>query len=156
VIPHIKFLQEKKANGAHKNENAKNYFTCHDISRNDLGFVEFTGTNYHFELSDLYERKGINSSKLNHEGIAHVFNLDSINLYYPDHEDLNIGSTIYSNKDNLLIDLPKIKDTTNIVLHLAFDSKTSFQDYISLRNTLNYLDINGIEISNHEFIIDSL
>ncbi len=30
----------------HKNEDAKNYFTCNDTSIKNLGFVEFTDVNY--------------------------------------------------------------------------------------------------------------
>src|SRR5690606_14870685 len=44
AIPHIQFLQEKKENSSHKKENAKNYFTCNDLSRKNLGFIEFTNT----------------------------------------------------------------------------------------------------------------
>lgn len=46
AIPNTKFLQEKNKNAGHKNENAKNYFTCHDINNNNLGFVEFTDVVY--------------------------------------------------------------------------------------------------------------
>lgn len=156
VIPHIKFLQDKKANGTHKNENAKNYFTCHDTNRNSLGFVEFTDIDYQNDIYDLYKRKDITASKNKHEAIAHIFNLDSINIHYPDHEYINTGSTIYSNKNNLLIDLPKIKDSANVVLYLSFKSNCTFQDYISIKSELSQLNIENILISNHEFIIDSL
>ncbi len=50
AIPQIKFLQDKKRNAQmHKNENAKNYFTCNDTSINNLGFVEFTHIDYHIK-----------------------------------------------------------------------------------------------------------
>ncbi len=47
AMPHIKFLQEKKQNAGHKNDNAKNYFTCNDTSKKNLGFIEFTDVVYH-------------------------------------------------------------------------------------------------------------
>ena len=48
AIPHIKFLQDKKRNAEmHKNENAKNYYTCNDTSIKNLGFIEFTDVDYH-------------------------------------------------------------------------------------------------------------
>ena len=31
----------------HKNENAKNYYTCNDVSQHNLGFIEFTNVIYH-------------------------------------------------------------------------------------------------------------
>jgi hypothetical protein len=53
AIPHIKFLQDKKRNAEmHKNEDAKNYFTCNNKSINNLGFVEFTDLVYHFKEKD--------------------------------------------------------------------------------------------------------
>ena len=49
AMPHIIFLQDKKRNAeVHKNENAKNYFTCNDTSISNLGFLEFTEIFYHF------------------------------------------------------------------------------------------------------------
>ena len=47
AIPKIKFLQDKKRNAKmHKNEAAKNYYTCNDTSIKNLGFIEFTNVNY--------------------------------------------------------------------------------------------------------------
>lgn len=68
AIPHIKFLQDKKKSSSHKNEKAKNYFTCHDLSKNNLGFLEFTEINYHYSFQDLYERKDI---ELQHQTTKH-------------------------------------------------------------------------------------
>src|SRR5690606_30369303 len=43
VIPQIKLLQEKRRNAQlHKNESARNYFTCNDTSKKTLGFIDFT------------------------------------------------------------------------------------------------------------------
>ncbi len=47
AIPHIQYLQDRRKKASmHKNEAAKNYFTCNDTSINNLGFVEFTNVNY--------------------------------------------------------------------------------------------------------------
>src|SRR5690554_6507628 len=47
AIPKIKFLQDKKRNAEiHKDDAAKNYYTCHDTSINNLGFIEFTDVYY--------------------------------------------------------------------------------------------------------------
>ena len=47
AIPHIQYLQNKRKKASmHKNENAKNYFTCNDTSIKNLGFVEFTDIKY--------------------------------------------------------------------------------------------------------------
>jgi len=42
AIPYIKYLQNKKKNAGHKNKKAKNYFTCHDLNKYNLGFKDFT------------------------------------------------------------------------------------------------------------------
>lgn len=54
AIPHIKFLQEKKSNSSHKNKEAKNYFTCNDTSKKNLGFIEFTKTIYETDTTMNY------------------------------------------------------------------------------------------------------
>ncbi|MDA9343831.1 hypothetical protein N8258_03095, partial [Algibacter sp.] len=51
AIPHLKFLQEKKKNSSHKNKEAKNYFSCNDTSRQNLGFIEFTDVVYFNDTS---------------------------------------------------------------------------------------------------------
>lgn len=156
AIPHIKFLQEKKQNSSHKNEKAKNYFTCHDLNRNNLGFIEFTNVSYHKDFYDLYERRGIESSSPNHEALIQVIHLDSIRIHFPEHENSNYTDEIVSDKENLIADLHKIHDTTNITLYLSFLSRTDFQDYISIKNVVKVYPVKGVEISNHEFIIDSM
>ncbi|MEJ2113365.1 MAG: hypothetical protein P8X62_06655 [Flavobacteriaceae bacterium] len=53
AIPHIQFLQDKRRNSKmHKNENARNYFTCNDTARNNLGFIDFTDVVYSFKIID--------------------------------------------------------------------------------------------------------
>ena len=61
ILPHLQYLQEKRhSDGMHKNENAKNYFTCHDLSINNLGFIEFTDVYYIMDESaeDFIEKSG--------------------------------------------------------------------------------------------------
>ena len=54
AIPKIKYLQDKKRNAKiHKNEAAKNYFTCNDLSRKNLGFIEFTDVYYVYNNSEV-------------------------------------------------------------------------------------------------------
>ena len=47
AIPHLQYLQSKRRKASmHKNENAKNYFTCNNTSFKNLGFLEFTELTY--------------------------------------------------------------------------------------------------------------
>ena len=41
ILPHLQYLQEKRrGDGMHKNENAKNYFTCFNEDAKSLSFIE--------------------------------------------------------------------------------------------------------------------
>ncbi|WP_147297759.1 hypothetical protein [Seonamhaeicola aphaedonensis] len=148
VIPYIKFLQEKKANAGHKNEHAKNYFTCHDTGRNNLGFVEFTEITYHSKepinfiskISDIPTKYQIIlnfNSKENIE-ILHFVHLEEIktNLVGLKNYLKNISNSL--NKD--------------IELLVGFKETSSFQDYISNKSKLLKLDLENVTISKNEFI----
>jgi hypothetical protein len=136
VIPQIKFLQNKKQTSSHKNENAKNYFTCNDISKKTLGFIEFTDVVYHEESPDFIE----NISPIR-------FDLDgSIAISNPISE-----SSIMTNKNDFLHDLKKI-DTVQQAFYLTFNAALSFQEYIAYKSALSTSDFKYITISNQEFL----
>lgn len=147
VIPHIKFLQEKKANSSHKNENAKNYFTCHDTSRNDLGFVEFTDVVYaeernfinYSKVSSLKNIKNQISLNFNSVEVISIFNINS--------EELSIKI----NDIDLAKELKKIDSNENMI-YLDFNSSLSFQDYIKFKSIISEINLKDAEISNEEFI----
>ncbi|TYA92175.1 hypothetical protein [Seonamhaeicola marinus] len=150
AIPHIKFLQEKKANGAHKNENAKNYFTCHDTSRNNLGFLEFTNLEYteggifsnyenYSKVSDLRSLKNQISINFNSSNIARILNMES------DSASQKIV------KSELINRLKQIDSSKNRI-YLVFNSSLLFQDYISFKELISKADIKNAKISNKESI----
>ena len=148
VIPHIKFLQEKKSNSSHKNKNAKNYFTCNDTSRKNLGFIEFTDVAYHDEPAGEYFAKTSNIP----ENIR-------FSIIYHSLKNIEImGFTDYliskkTNQSNLIFELKNLIDKdmkAEIVLN--FNQILSFQDYISLKSMMSNLDLQNVVISNHEFI----
>tara|TARA_R110002049_G_scaffold27584_1_gene94958 strand:+ start:1167 stop:1853 length:687 start_codon:yes stop_codon:yes gene_type:complete len=148
VIPHIKFLQEKKSNSSHKNKNAKNYFTCNDKSRKNLGFIEFTDVEYHEEPAGEYFTKTSNVP----ENVR-------LSIIYHSLKNIEImGFTDYliskkTNQSNLIFELKNLIDKdmkAEIVLN--FNQILSFQDYISLKSMMSNLDLQNVVISNHEFI----
>jgi|SRR5690606_28321418 hypothetical protein len=137
VIPQIKFLQNKKQTSSHKNENAKNYFTCNDISKKTLGFIEFTDVVYNEESPDFIE----NISPIR-------FDLDgNITITNPTSEP----STIMTNKKDFIHDLKKM-DTVQQAFHLMFNAALSFQDYIAYKSALSTSDFKYITLSNQEFL----
>lgn len=165
AIPHIKFLQEKKANGAHKNENAKNYYTCHDTSRNNLGFVEFTNVIYH-ESHKTYDSLNKNRPKVNFWIKYH--HKDSISLFQSSRKCVVVRGICNLNnfakklkeafpKKTLPKDfekkLPELKkDYEKLKLNLSINPESSFQEYISLKIQLTNIKDDYLEVSNHEFI----
>lgn len=137
VIPQIIFLQNKKQNSSHKNENAKDYFTCNDISKKTLGFIEFTDVVYHEESPGFSE----NISPIR-------FNLDgTITITNPTSEPF----TIMTNKKDFIHDLKKI-DTIQKAFYLTFNAALSFQEYIAYKSALSTSDFKYITISNQEFL----
>lgn len=135
AIPHIKFLQDKKQNSSHKNKDAKNYFTCNDTNRKNLGFIDFTDVVYHEKDVETNS----NSPKNYNYAIA-SFTKDSI---FVNGENFNPENLILS-LDHF-IDIPR-----KLILH--FDSDLTFQDYIRYKAILLELKSPNISVENQEFI----
>ncbi len=122
AMPHIKFLQDKKRNAEmHKNEDAKNYFTCNDTSISNLGFVEFTDV-YYFNESSISYYKKIPQLKLNTELIAEVKNSNEISLF-SSLENQEIIKTKYKTLVNDIHNLAKAENITKINLVLNFEER---------------------------------
>lgn len=149
AIPKIKFLQDKKSNSSHKNEKAKNYFTCHDLSSNNLGFMEFTDVIYQNESLENYISKQSNFD----------YSLNSTAIAFEKNNDVVIASTLLksmiteTSKDSLKFYLKKC-DTINSIIFLNFNENLSFQSYIDLKDIVNKLDLKDVKISNKEFIFN--
>ena len=147
VVPHIKYLQEKKNNSSHKNEHAKNYFTCHDINKKNLGFIEFTEIRYHLESSENYVTNisGLNNSQ-NIKSISFSPN-EAISIISPNSKPF----VVITREDELLNDL-KTLDTLECTVYLNFNERLTFQEYINIKSTLSKADFIKLKISNEEFL----
>ena len=147
VIPNIKFLQSKKQNAGHKNEHAKNYFTCNDTSRKNLGFIEFTDVVYLEESTEAYLSK---ISDLNYTSKTKVISFNP-------KEAISIINTrfepfiIQSKKTELLNEIKKI-DAVETKIYLNFNQNLLFQDYITYKSILLEANLDFAEISNKEFL----
>lgn len=147
AIPHIKFIQEKKRNSSHKNETAKNYFTCNDTSRKNLGFIEFTDVVYIEEASSDYFRKKSNLKSFE-PAIGINFDLDkNVTIISSNSNPL----IIQTNKKNLIEDIKKT-DIKNKKVYLNFNGALSFQDYITYKSLILSFKKESIDISKSEFI----
>jgi hypothetical protein len=147
IIPHIKFLQNKKLNSSHKNEKAKNYFTCNNITNKNLGFIEFTDVVYtdkkniinYSKASDLKSLKNQITISFNSSNIARVFN--------PNSETFSIKI----DKDQVLKSLKNIDFPENII-YFDFNSDLLFQDYITYKSIISKANLKQAKTSNQEFI----
>lgn len=149
AIPHIKFLQEKKNASSHKNENSKNYFTCSDLSRKNLGFVEFTDVVYSQEENcNVLSRKS--KIKKTTTALISFQSINDIQIMYLSNEPIFKTLNIKALKD----DIAETYNTQNnlIELILDFDEGLLFQDYISIKSTLSELNSENIIISKEELI----
>jgi len=137
AIPHIQYLQDKRKKASmHKNEAAKNYFTCNDNSIKNLGFIEFTDVNY----SD--------SSEISQDNKTCIMTVNSFKeITFSSSSDLNISFS----KENFSSVLPVLKSEfgESIKLILSFNESLSFQDYITIKSNLATFQNS---ISNNEFI----
>ena len=137
VIPKIQFLQEKKNSSSHKNEAAKNYYTCYDLSQNNLGFIEFTDIVYKLE-----EYKPLVSSVKNCL-LLYLKKGDSILMY----DILNgkfINRGLFNHNKN------ELKNYDTIIL--SFDKELTFQEYIGFKSDILSTIPNSINIIKSEFI----
>ncbi|WP_345272281.1 hypothetical protein [Flaviramulus aquimarinus] len=147
AIPHIKYLQDKKVNSSHKNEKAKNYFTCNDTSKKNLGFVEFTDVVYHFESEYKYFKEKNRPSLIS---VIDIVALDEIHLNLVEEgHDQNASPFSLSSLNKKLREL---NNEFELYTYIYFNSNINFQDYISIKSELSKLDWKHIKISNQEFL----
>lgn len=143
VIPQIQFLQNKKNNSSHKNEAAKNYFTCNNTSIKNLGFIEFTGVNYHLEKKKQEEE---------------MMNLENqIKIFAPKLNTLQIktsldSSLVVTTIDKLFNELNTLSAKKPFELTLNLSAELTFQDYITLKDELTRLNSEDFVIHTSEFI----
>lgn len=148
VIPHIKFLQNKKSSSSHKNKTAKNYFTCNDTSRKNLGFIEFTDIFYHEESSFNYLKK-ISDLKIFESNIITInfYSKKKVIVFNSKSKNLSINT----NRNDFL-DIIKKSDSGKSKIYLNLHKDLTFNDYIDIKHRLLNLNLKHIEIAKEEFI----
>lgn len=142
ALPSIIKLQEKKRNATvHKNEKARNYYTCNDTSIKNLGFIDFTDVVY------INENIGFEVDSTKYLQVL-VFNLNEIKLITSENKLIECNfdqlSKLITNEFNSSNNLEKV--------YFGFSNKLSFQDYISIKSF--FAATKNIEISKNELIFD--
>ena len=149
ILLHLKYLQEKRnKDGMHKNDAARNYFTCSNPEIQNLAFIDFTDVVYHDEpiidfITDYYSDQPENKTKL-------LLNFtESDSLYISD--QLSIEGFKKDEIENVLIKKTSETDSS-MELFLTFNENLSFQDYIYYKTILLEAKENNVIINVDEFI----
>lgn len=138
ILPHLQYLQEKRhGDGMHKNKNAKNYFTCHDTSTSNLGFLEFTDVNYHTDESA--------------EDFIEESIIDYVLIDIPKNVNSDFANELIQDLNYLYSATPELH-SKKINAVLNFDNSINFQQYILIKSKLGELDNSKIRIETNEFI----
>jgi hypothetical protein len=145
VIPQIQFLQNKKNSSSHKNEAAKNYYTCNNTSIQNLGFIEFTDIYYILKNSEQSEGASVSNEEIKLQlFVSHSNNMEL---------KTNTDSLVFSTTRNKLVsDLNQLEFDTPVLITLNLSGLLTFQDYITLKDELPLLDSEVFSINNNEFI----
>ncbi|XMO87080.1 hypothetical protein AAFN75_02050 [Algibacter sp. AS12] len=150
VIPHIKYLQVKKANSSHKKEGVKNYFTCNNTSKKNLGFIDFTDVVYiEMTKKDSFP-KLTRSEKIN----QYVITLNGQNGAIRNAvENLITKNSDKSHLSESFKNLIKNKHSITELI-LKFNENITFQEYINFKSILLKKDIDNVIISKNEYIFN--
>jgi len=140
VVPHLQYLQAKREKkGMHTNKNARNFFTCNDVAKSTLGFLDFTAITYQDSKEPLSKDTG-----------TCIMTINSLkDVSFSIIPDLNIEFS----KENLrpiLIGLGKDKPDESITLALHFNEGLSFQDYITVKSELQKIKPEKMNIDSNE------
>jgi len=149
VIPHIQFLQHKKSSGKlHKNEKARNYYTCNDSSINNLGFIDFTTTTYEDYNPNFIGLGNLNAPpylkltihKDGSVGLAEIEN-DFIKQSW---EPITVV-----NQDAFKL---LLKESNLKFLLLTFDEQALFQTYVRYKSYTEALKNEGYLVAKTEYL----
>jgi len=145
VLPHLQYLQEKRnKDSMHKNEEARNYFTCSNPETGSLAFIDFTEVQF---KKDTLKKVSKKYSSLSEEKLTFL-NVESLNHFSiytssgENHIEKNI-SFVVTYLEDADLDFP---------VFLNFSEEISFQDYISVKSELSNIKNQKLKISNQEFI----
>lgn len=148
VLPDLLYLQNKRdKDGMHKNDLARNYFTCSNPDILNLAFIDFTKVNYHQESITEF----LNSNSIVDSTQVQVY------INFKADGKIDIGKNFIikaSEHDSFKNDLMDVISTDELrdFLYLNFSQNVSFQDYISYKSVLLEFDTKELEVSHDEFI----
>lgn len=150
AIPKITMMQDKKRNAEiHKNEAAKNYYTCNDTTIKNLGFLEFTDVYYITDINVFGKDKALKS---NDRLVLINFMSDklvAISEFYERKQTKDEVLEIDAFLNEAAFEF--YREHKNKV-SLAFSKDLNFQDYITLKHKVLQFTNEMTEISTEELI----
>lgn len=148
IIPSIKKLKYKHANGIHSKEGKHDYFSYSDTISKKLSFIEFDKTSFISDsiLSKTYIKK--NSKDYNQ--------YNNINLTFnPGNTWINDAKMENGELQKTLIEFITFSAEGNqTMLHLNFNQNLRYKDYLLYLTQIQSLRNNAILTNNIEFIFD--
>lgn len=149
IVEHLKFLQSKRnKDGMHKNELARNYFSCSNPEIQNLSFIDFTEVTFHDEPIFEFMKSRKDADSL----MTQTF------INFKNERLIDVGRNFAVEEVSVSEFTEAIKtitsrDTLVDKLYLNINADLTFQDYIWIKTVLIELsDDNQILISNNEFI----
>ena len=153
AIPQVRFLQDKKRSAKmHKNDAAKNYFTCSDSSIKNLGFIEFTDVVYktYEEEKDLELNNKPNTLKI------FINSMDNIIIDSFENSSEQTSKTIIKALTSRIDSLKAIKEIDKssdpYIIYFIYNKRLNFQNYISIKSLFKDFKLESATISKNEFI----
>jgi len=140
VVPHLKKLIEKREKPAMhpKDEDDTNYFSYVDSDSKNLSMVQFDVINYIIDRT-LDKNNLVNDSLNKQLFIEHQKN------------KLFINDSVVA-IDQLNDHLKKLSASNKLKLHLSFDKRLSYNDYLHLKAILQNIENDSIIIDQNEYM----
>ena len=148
IISPIKKLQHKHSNSFHSKEGMHNYFSFSDTISKKLSFIEFD--NVEFKTDSILSKYFIKENSKNY------LDFNNINLTFnPNNTWINDAKIEKENfKATLLEFIDFSAEGNETMLHLNFNNRLTYQEYLFFRSMIFNLNNNQISTNKIEFIFD--
>ena len=148
IIPSIITLQDKHANSIHSKEGMHDYFSYSDTISKKLSFLEFDEVIFKTDsILSKYYIKTNSANYLNFYNINLTFNPNNVWINDAKMEDDEFKPTLLE-----FIDFSSEGKQT--MLHLNFNDKLSYQDYLFYKTMIHNFEDKNISTNKIEFIFD--
>lgn len=148
IINPIKELQHKHSNSFHSKEGMHNYFSFSDTISKKLSFIEFD--NIEFKTDSTLSKYFIKENSKNY------IDFNNINLTFnPNNSWINDAKIEKEDFKTTLVEFIDFSaEGKETMLHLNFNNRLTYQEYLFFRTMISNLNNSQISINKIEFIFD--